>query len=56
MLIRTSLNYAAHMAAGLAFGALTVIALSQLTKRAPSDTRVGTTSPASRVAPPEPEE
>lgn len=35
MLIRTSLNLAAHLAAGMAFGALATFAAPQLMKRAP---------------------
>ena len=56
MLIRASLNYAAHMAAGLAFGALAVIALSHLTSQSPRHAHARTGSPTSRVAPHEPEE
>ncbi len=35
MLIRTSFNLAAHLAAGMAFGALATFAASRLMKRAP---------------------
>ena len=55
MLIRASLNYVAHMAAGLAFGALTVMALSRLSARAQTHARGQTGSPALRGAPPEAE-
>jgi hypothetical protein len=40
MLIRSSLNFAAHLAAGLAFGAVAVIAGSGIIQQSPRSARM----------------
>lgn len=55
MLVRSSLNVAAHLAVGLAFGALAVIVISRISDRSVGRSRASTAQPA-RERRPEPEE
>ena len=51
MPVRSSLNLAAHLAAGVAFGALAVIVMSRVTHQARGRLRMRTAQPAGEPQP-----
>jgi hypothetical protein len=51
MVIRCSLNFAAHLAAGLAFGALAVIVISRVSDRSVGRSQTHTTPPGPEMRP-----
>lgn len=51
MLIRSSLNFAAHLAAGLAFGALAVLVISRVNDRSLGRSQTQNTPPGREPRP-----
>ncbi len=51
MLVRSSLNFAAHLAAGLAFGALAAIVIARVSDRSIERLRARTAQPAREPRP-----